>query len=77
MGSYYEIQKKHHYFHLIVFRLELGTDASDRKMMYDVRNHEPPQWYDIVSSHGFALGFPEKPHTNGDVFLTYKPMIIP
>ena len=30
-----------------------------------------------ISSHGFAFGFPERPHTNGDVFLTYKPMIIP
>ena len=30
-----------------------------------------------ISSHVFALGFPKRPHTNGDVFLTYKPMIIP
>ena len=30
-----------------------------------------------ISSHGFALGFPKRPYTNGDVFLTYKPMIIP
>ena len=30
-----------------------------------------------ISSHGFTFGFPEKPRTNGDVFLTYKPMINP
>ena len=42
-----------------------------------VRNHDSRQWYDIVSFHGFAFGFPERPHTNGDVFLTYKPMINP
>ena len=28
-----------------------------------------------ISFHGFALGFPERPHTNGDVFLVYKLMI--
>ena len=26
-----------------------------------------------ISSHGFALSFPKRPHTNGDVFHTYKP----
>ena len=31
----------------------------------------------IISSRDFAFGFPTRPHTNGDVFLTYKPMIIP
>ena len=30
-----------------------------------------------VSSHGFALGFSKRPNINRDVFLTYKPMIIP
>ena len=30
-----------------------------------------------ISSHGFALGYPKRPHTNEDVLLTYKPMIIP
>ena len=30
-----------------------------------------------ISSHGFALGFPKSPHTNGDVFLIYKHMIVP
>ena len=30
-----------------------------------------------ISSHGFAFGFPERPHTNGDVFLTSKHMINP
>ena len=25
-----------------------------------------------ISSHGFALGFPKRPHTNGDVFLFPK-----
>ena len=30
-----------------------------------------------ISSHGFALGFSKRPHINGDVFLTYKLMIIP
>ena len=30
-----------------------------------------------MSSLGFAFGFPKRPHTNGDVFLIYKPMIIP
>jgi len=30
-----------------------------------------------ISSHGFAFGFSKKPYTNADVFLTYKPMIIP
>ena len=29
-----------------------------------------------ISSHGFALGFPKNPHTNGDIFLTYKPIIL-
>ena len=29
-----------------------------------------------ISSHSFAFGFPNRPHTNGDVFLTYKLMII-
>ena len=29
-----------------------------------------------IGSHGFALDFPKRPHTNEDVFLTYKPMII-
>ena len=29
-----------------------------------------------ISSHGFALGFPKRPYTNDDVFLTYKSMII-
>ena len=24
-----------------------------------------------ISSHSFALGFPKRPHTNGDVFPTY------
>ena len=24
--------------------------------------HDSPQWYDIVQ-HGFALGFPKRPHT--------------
>ena len=27
-----------------------------------------------ISSHGFALGFLKRPRTNGDVFLTYKPI---
>ena len=40
----------------------------------NVRNHGPPQWYDIV--HDFVLGFPKGSHTDRDVFLTYKPMII-
>ena len=26
-----------------------------------------------ISSHGFALGFPKRPHINRDIFLTYKP----
>ena len=30
-----------------------------------------------ISSRDFAFGFPKIPHTNGDVFLTCKPMIIP
>ena len=30
-----------------------------------------------ISSHGFAFGFPKRPHTNEDVFLTYKLMINP
>ena len=30
-----------------------------------------------ISSTGFVLSFPKMPHTNGDVFLTYKVMIIP
>ena len=30
-----------------------------------------------ISFHRFAFGFPKIPHTNGDLFLTYKPMIIP
>ena len=57
-----------------------------------VRNHDSPQWYDIVyfehklswlcfelpqkasfhlsiSSRGFLLSFPKRPHSNGDVFL--------
>ena len=29
-----------------------------------------------MNSHDFALGFPKGPHTSGDVFLTYKSMII-
>ena len=46
-----------------------------------VRNHEPPQWYDIIHFEHklscFVFGFPKNSHTNEDVFLTYKPMIIP
>ena len=30
-----------------------------------------------ISSRGFALCFPKSHHNNGDVFLTYKCMIIP
>ena len=30
-----------------------------------------------IGSHGFAFGFPERPRTNGDVSLAYKPMINP
>ena len=30
-----------------------------------------------ISSRGFAFGFSKRPHTNGDVFPTYKLMIIP
>ena len=29
-----------------------------------------------ISSRGFTFGFPKRPHTSGDVFLTYKLMII-
>ena len=29
-----------------------------------------------ISSHSFALGFSERPHTNGDVSFTYKLIII-
>ena len=29
-----------------------------------------------ISSHGFVLGFLKRPHTDGDVFLTHKPMLI-
>ena len=28
-----------------------------------------------VNSHSFTFSFPKMPRTNGDVFLTYKPMI--
>ena len=31
----------------------------------------------IINSRDFALGFHKTPHTNGDVFLTCKFMIIP
>ena len=30
-----------------------------------------------INSHDFAFCFPKWSHTNGDVFITYKPMIIP
>ena len=30
-----------------------------------------------ISSHGFAFDFFLRPHINGDVLLTYKPMINP
>ena len=30
-----------------------------------------------INSRDFALGFSKRPCTNGDVFLTYKPTIIP
>ena len=30
-----------------------------------------------ISSRGFAFGFLKRPRNNGDVFLTYKPMINP
>ena len=30
-----------------------------------------------ISFHDFIFGFPKRFHTNGDVFLTYKLMIIP
>ena len=30
-----------------------------------------------IISHDFVFCFPKKPHTNGDVFLTYKSMINP
>ena len=30
-----------------------------------------------ISSRDFAFGFLKRPRTNRDVFLTYKPMIIP
>ena len=26
-----------------------------------------------ISSHGFAFGFPIRPHTNGDIFFTFIP----
>ena len=46
-----------------------------------VRNHERSQWYDIVHFEHklswFCFWFPERPPTNGDVFLTYKLMIVP
>ena len=29
-----------------------------------------------ISSHGFAFGFPKKPPTIGDVFLTFELIII-
>ena len=29
-----------------------------------------------IKFHGFTFGFPKMPHTNGDVFLTYKFVII-
>ena len=45
-----------------------------------VRNHDSPQWYDIVHfEHKLSwlyFWFPKRPHINGDVFLTYKPIII-
>ena len=30
-----------------------------------------------INSHDFAFSFPKWSHTDGDVFITYKPMIIP
>ena len=30
-----------------------------------------------ISSHIFTFGYPKMPHSNEDVFYTYKPMIIP
>ena len=38
-------------------------------------NHESPQWF--ISSRDFVFCFYEMSHTNRDVFLTYKSMIIP
>ena len=45
-------------------------------LWYHVRNHNSPHWYGIVHFE-HKLGLPQKPHSNRDVFLTYKPMIIP
>ena len=48
---------------------------------YHVRNHDLYNGMILstlsINSRGFAFGFPKRPHTNGDVFLTYKPIAIP
>ena len=49
-------------------KVVLGTTTLHNGMILSTLN---------ISSRGFALGFPKRPPTNEDVFLTYKPMIIP
>ena len=40
--------------------------------------HNSMIWFILsVSSNDFTFGFPKRPHTNRDIFFTYKVMIIP
>ena len=73
----------HFWLHLWGSQLHCSTFENfiDMTKLRAWLNHNPPQWYDIVHFQhklsSFAFGFPKRPRTNGDVFLTYKPMINP
>ena len=74
--------KVHHLFDTwVTFDYTFDIAKLRAWLWYHVRNHESPQWYDIIHFEyklsWFCFGLPRRSCTNEDVFLTYKSMIIP